>query len=269
MLPHSCGWLATIAAYLYNIAMLVLNTQLENIPVMSLQSGTSLGTTTTPIIDPRKLQIVAYNVVGARIQVPSVLHTVDIREIGPLGYIVDSANSVMELDEDLVRLQEVVKLNFNLIGKQVIDDTKKKLGKVVDYTVESDSFLIQKLHLSQSVLKNIKNSSLIINRSQIVEITDREIIVRSATIQERVGLTQVLNPFRKNTQVMPESSTRLTSKLGLCMLPCTLSHCCTGYSENPSYFCMRWSPLNSIFNPRKSNFLCQLESLSSLHSKRS
>jgi len=200
--------LATIATYLYNKDMLVLNTQLENIPVMSLQSGTSLGKVTTPIIDPRKLQIVAYHVVGPRVQTPSVLHTIDIREIGPLGYIVDSAHSVMELDEDLVRLQEVIDLNFNLVGKQVIDDNKKKLGKVIDYTVESESFLIQKLHLGQSVLKNIKHSSLIIHRSQIVEITDREVIVRSATVQEQVGLTQVLNPFRKNPALSQEATQR-------------------------------------------------------------
>ncbi len=178
--------------------MLLLNTQLINTPVMSLQSGTSLGSVSEPIIDPRKLQVVALRVTGPRILEPSVLHTSDIRELGPLGFIVDGADSIMTLDEDLVRLQEVISLNFSLIGKLVVDDTKKRLGKVVEYTLESEGFTIQKIHVGQSVLKNITNSNLIIHRTQIVEITDREIIVRSATVQDRVGLGQALNPFRKS-----------------------------------------------------------------------
>ena len=178
--------------------MLLLNTQLANTPVMSLQSGTSLGAVSEPIIDPRKLQIVALRVTGPRILEPSVLHTSDIRELGPLGFIVDGADSIMTLDEDLVRLQEVIGLNFSLIGKMVIDDTKKRLGKVVEYTLESEGFTVQKIHVGQSLLKNISNSNLIIHRTQIIEITDKEIIVKSATVQDQVGLGQVLNPFRKS-----------------------------------------------------------------------
>lgn len=167
---------------------------------MSLQSGTSLGAVSEPIIDPRKLQIIAYYVTGPRILETSILHTDDIREIGPLGFIVDSADSVMTLDTDLVRLQQVISFKFSLLGKQVIDDTKKKLGKVVEYTVESESFMVQKIHISQSVLKNIANSNLIIHRTQIIEVTDTHIVVKSATIPDHVGLTQVLNPFRKQAQ---------------------------------------------------------------------
>ncbi len=165
---------------------------------MSLQSGSELGVAAEPIIDPRKLFIVAYYVSGPRILEQSVLHTQDVREFGPLGFIVDSADTVMTLDEDLVRLQEVIQLKFELLGKIVVDDTKKKLGKVVEYAVESEGFSIQKIHVSQSVMKNITSSNLIIHRTQIIEITDSKIIVKSGTIKEPVGLAQVLNPFRKS-----------------------------------------------------------------------
>lgn len=176
---------------------------------MSLQSGGSLGLAGAPIIDPRKLQIVAYYVDGPRIHEKSVLHTADIREVGPLGFIVDSSDSIMTLDEDLVRLQEVIGFNFDLIGKIVIDDHKKKLGKIAEYSLESDGFFIQRLHVSQSVMKSLSSSHLIIHRSQIVEVNDRQIIVRSATIPERTGLTQALNPFRKDRQTLaPDAAKR-------------------------------------------------------------
>ncbi len=189
--------------------MLLLDSQLKNVSVMSLQSGTALGSTAAPIIDPRKLQVIAYHVIGPRVQEESVLHTADIREIGPLGLIVDGTDSVMALDEDLVRLQEVARLNFSLIGKPVFDESKKRLGKIVEYTLESDSFFVQKLHVSQSVMKNLKSANLLIHRSQVVEVTDTKIIVRSGSVKEQVGLAQVLNPFRKNAQAQLTPEARL------------------------------------------------------------
>lgn len=189
--------------------MLLLYSQLNDTPVMSLQSGSELGKIGQPIIDPRNLSIIAYYVSGPRIQTLSVLHTDDIREFGPLGFIVDSADNIMTLDSDLVRLQEVISLNFYLIEKPVIDEQKKKLGKVSDYTFEAEGFSIQKIHVSQSIMKNLSNSQLMIHRSQIVELTDKEIIVRSATIPITTGLTQVLNPFRRSGGLAsPEAAER-------------------------------------------------------------
>lgn len=172
---------------------------------MSLQSGSELGKISSAIIDPRNLSVSAYYVSGPRIQTTSVLHADDIREYGPLGFIVDSTDNIMPLDADLVRLQEIINLNFNLIDKQVVDEQKKKLGKVTDYTFEFESFEIQKIHVSQSVMKNFSNSNLIINRSQIVEVTNKQIIVRSATIPVSSGLPQVLNPFRRPNSAMNQS----------------------------------------------------------------
>lgn len=182
--------------------MLMLNNSFVNMPVMSLQIGNQLGSTSDPIIDPRKLQIMAFKVAGPRIFEESVLHTSDIREVGPLGLIVNSADDIMTLDHDLVRLNEVISLNFSLVGKSVIDDSGKKLGKVSEFSVETDSFIIKKIHVSQSIMKNIGNSALIIDRSQIKEITDKSIIVRSASVKESTGLSQILNPFRRTASTL-------------------------------------------------------------------
>lgn len=177
--------------------MLALQKTFEGMPIMSLQSGGRLGELGAPIIDPRKLQITAFYAEGSRIHEISVLHTSDIREVGPLGVIVNDADQVMTAEDGLVRLQEVIDLNFSLIGKLVIDDTKRKIGKVTDYTIETDGFTIQKLHVSQSIMKNIASSGLIIGRAQIVKVTDKEIIVRSAAVPESTGLAQLVNPFRR------------------------------------------------------------------------
>jgi uncharacterized protein YrrD len=188
--------------------MLLLQKNLENIPIMSLQNGRKLGLAQNPIIDPRKLQIVAYHANGPHIHKASVLHTADIREYGPLGFIVDSADSIMELDEDLIRLNEIIGFNFSLLGKQVVDENKSKLGKVIDYAVDIESFFIQKIHVAQSLVKNLTSSNLIIGRTQIVELNDKFIVVRSGSVHDQAGLMQALNPFRKaQSPLAPEPNT--------------------------------------------------------------
>lgn len=177
---------------------MILNTSLDNTPVMSLHSGSQLGVVSGLIIDPRQLQIYALYISDANINGPSVLHINDILEIGALGIIVNSSDEIMPISSDLVRLQEVINLKFELIGKNVVDDTNRKLGRVAEYSIESDSFYIQQIYIGQSLMKNLLNSSVIVSRNQITEINDTTIVVKSGSVPVSSGLTQFVNPFKKS-----------------------------------------------------------------------
>ena len=78
-----------------------------NTPVMSLQTGAELGRTAREIIDPRNLSIVAYELEGPLLdQRPTLLRLDDVREIGPLGMIIDSADELVGVS-DVVELQKI------------------------------------------------------------------------------------------------------------------------------------------------------------------
>jgi sporulation protein YlmC with PRC-barrel domain len=64
-----------------------------------------------------------------------------------------------------------------LIGKPVVTQGKDKVGKVSDYATEIETMYIQKLYVSQPLLKSLTGGSLSIDRSQIMEITNRRIII--------------------------------------------------------------------------------------------
>jgi sporulation protein YlmC with PRC-barrel domain len=68
-------------------------------------------------------------------------------------------------------------LKFELIGKQVETTSKEKVGKVSDYATESETMFVQKIYVSQSILKSLTGGSLSIDRTQINEITPRRIII--------------------------------------------------------------------------------------------
>lgn len=184
--------------------MLVLGSKLKDTAIMSLQTGTRLARIAKPIIDPGTLVIVAYELEGPRLsQKPTLLMTEDIREMGSLGMIVDSNDDFVGL-EDVIKLDKVYELDFKLVGLQVVDDKKHRLGKVEDYTLEPKNFVIQQIIVNRGFFKGLTETSLSINRSQILKIDNKQIVVKSTAkkvvepIKEAIE-REYVNPFRTPT----------------------------------------------------------------------
>lgn len=182
--------------------MLVLGSRLNETPVMSLQTGGRLAHTTQAIIDPTNLRIVAYEITGPLLtQHPSFLRTDDIREFGRLGMIIDSNDEIVGLD-DVLKIEELYKLGFPLTGMAVIDEHKHKLGKVSDYTVDTLQFTVQQLNISRGFFKGFNDTGSLIHRSQIVEINDKAIVVKSGAKKSMEPVMEAMrsefvNPFKK------------------------------------------------------------------------
>ena len=166
---------------------------------MSLQTGAQLAVLEEPIIDPRKLTIVAFYVSGPRLeQTGSLLHVSDIRELSDIGAIVDGSDSLMST-EGLVRLQEIIDFHFHLNGTKVVDEHGHNLGKVDGYAMEPETYSIQQIYTKPSLLRSFTAATNIIHRSQIVSVTNERIVVKSPTIVEEVkqrAEQAFSNPFR-------------------------------------------------------------------------
>ncbi len=157
--------------------MLRLSQALVNKPVLSLRLGTQIAVAIKPIINPNNLKIEGFDCQDKYERNKKlVLVSGDIREIIPKGFVVNDHEDLAE-PSDLLRLEGIIKLNFELIGKHVTTVSKTKLGKVTDYATDEGSLFIQKLYVGQSVVRSLTGGTLIIDRSQIVEITNRKIVV--------------------------------------------------------------------------------------------
>ncbi|HVI60735.1 MAG TPA: hypothetical protein VM535_01120 [Candidatus Saccharimonadales bacterium] len=157
--------------------MLQLSASFLNKAVLSLQTGTAIATVTGPVINPNSLKIEGFYCQDRFRKQQLILLSQDIREILPQGFAVNDQATLTE-PEELIRLKEVLELNFELVGKPVVTTAKEKVGKVSDYAVESETMFIQKLYVAQSVFKSLTGGSLSIDRSQIQEITPRRVIVQ-------------------------------------------------------------------------------------------
>jgi uncharacterized protein YrrD len=178
---------------------------------MGLQTGTKLASTKAPIIDPSNLKIMAYEVDGPLLaEHPSFIRIADVRELSDVGMIIDSNDEFVGV-KDIIALQKIYELRFNLIGLNVIDEVGHKLGKIDDYSLDTDSFVIQQLNVKRGIIKSLADTGLLIHRSQIVEINDRSIIVRTTAKKlepiTKPGQLTYLNPFRSTAPQADNSDT--------------------------------------------------------------
>jgi uncharacterized protein YrrD len=190
--------------------MLVTIKALLGASVKSLQSGTEIARVTMPLIDPRNLKIMAFYLESKLIKLsPAILIPSDIREVGPLGIIIDDINKIVSPD-DVVRLEEIVGFDFVLDGITVVDENKHKLGTVEYYTFEPESYFIQQLYVKPGLMQSMKVTNLVINRTQIIDIDNKKITVKTAAdkaseVYGKVADTPnpggFVNPFRQGKKV--------------------------------------------------------------------
>lgn len=191
--------------------MLISDSRLSNSPVMSLHAGGRIGSLKKPIINPANLRIIAYEIAAQQGKDATYLLTSDIREYGSLGAIIDMADDFIS-PGDVIKLDELIALNFTLIGMAVHNEDGKKLGKVSGYTVETVHFDIQQLQVKGGILQSLRDTTgLIIHRSQIIEINNTAIIVKSTKEKSAEPVSTVtrgafINPFRPAHPPQPESS---------------------------------------------------------------
>ena len=172
-----CSFIAAAKKVILYTDMLQLSQTLIKRPVMSLRTGTPVATIIGPIINPNNLKIEGfYCSDDSNRKHTLVLVTQDIRDILPQGFVINDFDVLVEASE-LVRLQPIIRLNFELLGMHVETVSKEKVGKIEDYATDIDSMFIQKMYVSQSIFKNFSGSNLGIDRTQIVEITPKKVVI--------------------------------------------------------------------------------------------
>lgn len=189
--------------------MILLGSTLHNIPVMSIQTGSELAHLSDTVVDPATLVVVAYHLNGSLLDNDSLLLSVaDIREISDIGVIIDSSDEFV-LPDDVIKIHEVYQQHFSLLGMNVTNERRQKLGKVTDFTIDTGGFVVQQLTVKRPLLRSLNDTELLIHRSQIIEINNEAIVVHSEAKAPEPELHEVVgsyvNPFRKAKTTAPES----------------------------------------------------------------
>ena len=191
--------------------MLLIGSKVASMPVLSLHVGGPIAEIQKAIIDPEDLRVIAYTLDGPIIrndpEVGNILDTQDVRDISNSGLIVDSVDR-FTTREDVIRFDKVMELDFNLVGLKVVTTDGKKIGKIIDYTLDSSTFMIYQLIVQRPFMSSLVDPELTINRSQIVEIDDFKVTIKHEKAEVKMPkekkknepeefVPNFTNPFRK------------------------------------------------------------------------
>lgn len=181
--------------------MLIEGSKLLKYPILSLHTASRIAEVKSLVIDPNFLKVVAFEISAASSRQSLFLEASSIREFSKMGMIVDSDEEFVEKD-DVIKLQETIDLGFSLDNMKVISKKKAMLGRIEDFIVNTEDFQIMQLIVKRPIYKALIDPELVIGRSDIHEINDSEIIVKSeeGTIMKKSGTLDFVpnfaNPFK-------------------------------------------------------------------------
>jgi sporulation protein YlmC with PRC-barrel domain len=161
--------------------MLLLASQLNNLPILSIRVGGRIGKVLQPIINPNNLHIDGFYVQPSNRKERLIVLDMNIRDFSGKGIIVDDHTSLSE-PEELVRLQSIIEIDYSLIGKAVLVN-KRKVGKVRDFSIDTSSLFVQKMYVQPPLWKNVAVNELIFDCKNIVEVTDKYIAFRGPEVR--------------------------------------------------------------------------------------
>lgn len=194
---------------------MIYASRLIGTPVLSVQAGGRIASVSELIVDPDTLKIIAFKLTGPLVMRSSakILDVKSVREYSNFGIVIDDIDELIEKD-DVVKISKVLDLNFDLNGLKVETKKGSKLGKVEDYTLTSEDFIVQQLIVKRKLLKSFLDPELTISRKEIVEITDYKVIIKDEekTVKKKAEkeefVPNFVNPFRNHEQDFAPADTQ-------------------------------------------------------------
>lgn len=192
--------------------MLIEASKLIGYPILSLHVGAMIAEITGLILDPNDLKVAAFYLDGPELggENGTILQTQKIREFSSDGIIIDSIDDFVN-SGDVVRLDKIIDLDFDLINKKVESKKGSKLGKVINYNINTADFAVQQFTVQRPFMKAFLDPELLIGRSEVVKVTDDKVIVKDE--EDKLKKTALrddfvpnfVNPFRE-ARLAPEPS---------------------------------------------------------------
>ena len=181
--------------------MLIEGSKLLKYPILSLHTASRIAEVKGLVIDPNFLKVVAFEISAVSSKQRLFLEASSVREFSKMGMIVDSDEEFVEKD-DVIKLKETIDLGFSLDNMKVVSKKKAILGRIEDFIINTEDFKLMQLIVNRLIYKALIDPELVIGRSDIHEINDSEIIVKSeeGTIMKKSGtldfVPNFVNPFK-------------------------------------------------------------------------
>lgn len=156
--------------------------------IFSLQEGFDLGKIRNFLIDKSNLKII-FVLVDVSFN-KKYLAFEDIKNVSAKKFLVNGKEDFSEKNE-LVKYKDFFAKSVFLYKMAVETSSGKKLGRVYDFDIDLISGFVEKIYAKKLFLFN----NFVINRSDVLEVTDKKIIIKDAfaTITSKTNVLPARN----------------------------------------------------------------------------
>ncbi len=142
--------------------------------------GQPVGRLARIILDPSNGRILAFELIQKGEKYLSPRDVISWKK----NYLVLGQQYEIHTAADLVRLQKVISQGrLDLLGRPVRTESGIKLGRVTDYSLHCDHFMLASITVQKSFLGLWSFDTRLIHQTSIVEIKPREIIVHDSLLK--------------------------------------------------------------------------------------
>ena len=166
------------------IVMQKLITAIIGKKVFSVHDGATVAEVVGWLINKNNFKIELIAVVAPKSKSQRYILPEDIRVSTDRQIIINSQDDIAEADE-LVRQSKMIASKYRLVGSKVETQSGKRVGRVIDFSFDYETFFVSKIHVVVRFPQRIVQSFYIIDRSAVVEVQGNKVIIKDAQIRAK------------------------------------------------------------------------------------
>ncbi len=173
--------------------MLLELSKVRGIPVGVMDEQRAVGSVEMPVIFADEAKVIGFLVRSRGILPPKkVVSFQDVVGIDTKGLVINSVDNLLPTDE-VLRIKEILKSGFKLVGLPAKTKNKKYLGRITDVVIETTSGDVIRLYVrnllderifERSMIHDIKPKEVILTFDNRKKVTKKEAVTDAQKVAE-------------------------------------------------------------------------------------
>lgn len=159
----------------YNLIMLLEIKKIMSLSVGALDVSAKVGDVEKIIVDPKEIKVIGFLIkIGTIFPKFKVVSFQDVIELDDSGIVIGSNEDLLEREE-IVRIKDLLKYKFTILGLRVKEENGQKIGFIEDGLIDSQTGDLLRIYTRD--LLNIRK--LVFERSRIIKMDLKEVVVKT------------------------------------------------------------------------------------------
>ncbi len=163
--------------------------------ITSISSLENIGQIRGILIDPQRFSVAGFwvEIYSRRYRHWPILLSQSLRQIHNRRVFVNDLDDINS-PEDLPRLSQTLKVDYQIPGKKVVSTEKEYLGKAEDFSFDSDDFKIIHLIVKPPLHRRLRKTRQHFTRNQIEKVSRKQIEIKIGLQTQLHSLPESLTP---------------------------------------------------------------------------